>query len=266
MPRYSSCKLTLSSPVPLHSHDLHLTNKRFFSASSAGISIPTDDPGLLLSLAPVAAQLASYLPTAPVLSALQTAVPSNFISNIIHDPSYAASFESQFAAGSSPSWFLSLPSSVKDYLHTYSDYGGLATEVGNAESILQTAAASASASGASASVTTGSAFATGTDKTIASQSSTGSVKAGATATNASSSSMDSAGAASSSSVSSGSESSASASESSAAASSSTSEQLSEAAAQSSLSATSTAAASQETAAIAVGVAAAAGILGLALVV
>ena len=49
------------------------------------------------------------------------------------------SFESAFAAGSSPSWFLALPSDVKQYLHTYSGYGSVATAVGQLESVTQAA-------------------------------------------------------------------------------------------------------------------------------
>ncbi|KAG7006711.1 60S ribosomal protein L35 [Physcia stellaris] len=70
-------------------------------ASQAGITLPTNDPALLFRLAPLANQLASALPTSPVLSALQTAAPSDFVSNIVNNPSYASSFESAFAAGSS---------------------------------------------------------------------------------------------------------------------------------------------------------------------
>ncbi|KAL8936543.1 MAG: hypothetical protein Q9211_004132 [Gyalolechia sp. 1 TL-2023] len=97
-------------------------------ASLAGITLPTD-PAVLISLGPVAAELQSYLPTSSVLSVLQTAAPPEFLSNVVHDPAYAASFQSAFAAGSSPSWFLALPTDVKDYLHTYSNYGGVATAV-----------------------------------------------------------------------------------------------------------------------------------------
>ncbi|KAI4106526.1 MAG: hypothetical protein LQ339_002986 [Xanthoria mediterranea] len=102
-------------------------------ASLAGITLPTD-PAALLSLAPVAANLQSYLPTSSVLSVLQTAAPPDFISNVVNDPVYAMSFQSAFAAGSSPSWFLNLPTDVKKYLHTYSGYGDVATAVGGIES------------------------------------------------------------------------------------------------------------------------------------
>ncbi|KAI4167055.1 MAG: hypothetical protein LQ343_007520 [Gyalolechia ehrenbergii] len=103
-------------------------------ASLAGITLPTD-PAVLISLAPVAAELQSYLPTSSVLSVLQTAAPPEFLSNVVHDPAYAASFQSAFAAGSSPSWFLALPTDVKDYLHTYSNYGGVATAVDDLGSV-----------------------------------------------------------------------------------------------------------------------------------
>ncbi|KAL8650025.1 MAG: hypothetical protein Q9226_005317 [Calogaya cf. arnoldii] len=102
-------------------------------ASLAGIALPTD-PAALLSLGPVAARLQSFLPTSSVLSVLQSAAPPDFISNVVNDPVYAMSFQSAFAAGSSPSWFLNLPSDVKKYLHTYSGYGDVATAVGGIES------------------------------------------------------------------------------------------------------------------------------------
>ncbi|KAI4248028.1 MAG: hypothetical protein L6R40_001117 [Gallowayella cf. fulva] len=115
-------------------------------ASLAGITLPTD-PAALLSLGPVAASLQSYLPTPSVLSVLQTAAPPDFISKVVHDPSYAMSFEEAFAAGSSPSWFLALPTDVKNYLHTYSGFGGVATAVGNFESV-NSGASTGSRSGA----------------------------------------------------------------------------------------------------------------------
>ena len=127
-------------------------------ASVAGIPVPTDNPSLLLALGPVAATLASVLPTASVLSVLATAAPSGFLSQIVHDPSYAQSFESAFAAGSSPSWFTALPTDVRSYLHTYSGYAGvgsaLGTEASQAASVVSVvASASASASSAAASRT-----------------------------------------------------------------------------------------------------------------
>ncbi|KAL8712314.1 MAG: hypothetical protein Q9220_003465 [cf. Caloplaca sp. 1 TL-2023] len=127
-------------------------------ASIAGITLPTD-PAALLSLGPVAARLQSFLPTSSVLSVLVTAAPPDFLSNIVHNPSYAVSFESAFAAGSSPSWFLALPTDVKNYLHTYSGYGGVATAVGEVESVTRAAspnsAGTATGSGATAMTTTG---------------------------------------------------------------------------------------------------------------
>lgn len=57
------------------------------------------------------------------------------------------SFEEAFAAGSSPSWFLALPTDVKNYLHTYSGFGGVATAVGNFESV-NSGASTGSRSGA----------------------------------------------------------------------------------------------------------------------
>ncbi|KAI4227400.1 MAG: hypothetical protein L6R36_002421 [Xanthoria steineri] len=123
-------------------------------ASLAGITLPTD-PAALLSLAPVAANLQSYLPTSSVLSVLQTAAPPDFISNVVNDPVYAMSFQSAFAAGSSPSWFLNLPSDVKKYLHTYSGYGDVATAVGGIESA-NTGATSVATMTSSATSATGS--------------------------------------------------------------------------------------------------------------
>ncbi|MCJ1434011.1 hypothetical protein MMC27_003376 [Xylographa pallens] len=98
-------------------------------ASEAGITALPTNPAVLLSLGPIAEQLASELPTAPVLSVLMTAAPSGFISEILHNPSFASSWESAFAAGTPPGWFSSLPTNVKSYLHTYSDYGPAATDV-----------------------------------------------------------------------------------------------------------------------------------------
>ena len=92
----------------------------------AGVTALPTDPAVLLQLGPVANSLASALPTSSVLSVLLTAAPSGFVSNIVNDPSYASSFESDFAAGKSPAWFTSLPTSVRSYLHTYSGFGGLA--------------------------------------------------------------------------------------------------------------------------------------------
>ncbi|KAI4177582.1 MAG: hypothetical protein LQ346_007648 [Caloplaca aetnensis] len=118
-------------------------------ASLAGVTLPTN-PTVLLSLGPVAASLQSYLPTSSVLSVLVTAAPSSFLSNVVHDPAYAASFEEAFAKGSSPSWFLALPTDVKSYLHTYSGYGDVATAVGDFGSV---AAGETSESGSTATMT-----------------------------------------------------------------------------------------------------------------
>lgn len=154
-------------------------------ASEAGIPIPTDNPALLLSIAPIAAELNSALPTAPVLSVLETAVPSGFLSQIVHDPAFAASFVSEFEAGSSPSWFLALPTSVKEYLHTYNNYASVETAVGGIQSVesvassesvssvtasMASASAAASRSGNSSAPTTGSA--TGTSGSTGSSSGT----------------------------------------------------------------------------------------------
>lgn len=134
-------------------------------ASLAGITLPTN-PTVLLSLGPVAARLESYLPTSSVLSVLVTAAPSSFLSNVVHDPAYAASFEEAFAKGSSPSWFLALPTDVKSYLHTYSGYGDVATAVGDFGSV---AAGMTSGSGdgstATSQTTSGISPSTGSDVT-----------------------------------------------------------------------------------------------------
>ncbi|MCJ1223608.1 hypothetical protein MMC12_000251 [Toensbergia leucococca] len=114
-------------------------------ASIAGITLPTD-PAVLLSLGPFANNLASALPTSSVLSVLETAAPKSFISGVLYDPSYASSFESAFAAGSSPSWFNALPTDVKSYLHTYSNYGAIATAAAAIESATNNATVGATGS------------------------------------------------------------------------------------------------------------------------
>ncbi|KAL8733701.1 MAG: hypothetical protein Q9166_001894 [cf. Caloplaca sp. 2 TL-2023] len=128
-------------------------------ASRAGITLPTD-PAALLALGPLAASLQAYLPTSSVLSVLQTAAPPEFLSQVVHDPAYANSFEQAFAAGSSPSWFLALPSDVKSYLHTYSGYGGVATAVNDFESVNE-AASSTGGNGSGTATMTGSTTSSG---------------------------------------------------------------------------------------------------------
>ncbi|MCJ1475977.1 hypothetical protein MMC13_004641 [Lambiella insularis] len=123
-------------------------------ASIAGITALPTSPAFLLSIAPIANQLASELPTAPVLSVLETAAPSGFLSQILHDPSFASSFESAFAAGTPPGWFVSLPTSVKSYLHTYSDYGAVATDAGEIAQLESNATAAPSGTTASTTSTT----------------------------------------------------------------------------------------------------------------
>ncbi|KAL9584767.1 MAG: hypothetical protein Q9203_004539 [Teloschistes exilis] len=122
-------------------------------ASLAGIALPTD-PAVLISLYPIADRLQSYLPTSSVLSILETAAPQSFLSNVVHDPAYAMSFEEAFAKGSSPSWFTALPTDVKNYLHTYSGYGSVATAVGQLEDVTRSATqASMTGSGGTATTT-----------------------------------------------------------------------------------------------------------------
>ena len=147
-------------------------------ASEAGVPIPTDNPALLLSIAPIAAELNSVLPTAPVLSVLETAVPSGFLSNVVHDPSFAASFLSEFEAGSSPSWFLALPTSVKEYLHTYNNYGSVATAVGgiaSVESVANSQSLSSVSASISASIASASAMGSGSLSALTTDSATGSM-------------------------------------------------------------------------------------------
>lgn len=132
-------------------------------ASLAGITALPTDPAVLLQLGGLANSLASALPTSSVLAVLLTAAPSGFVSSIVNDPSYAASFESAFSAGNSPSWFNALPTDVRSYLHTYSGFGGVATAAGaikNAQSEVSGsgihALGTGTASGASGTAATGS--------------------------------------------------------------------------------------------------------------
>ncbi|KAL8987391.1 MAG: hypothetical protein Q9177_003393 [Variospora cf. flavescens] len=140
-------------------------------ASLAGITLPTD-PAVLLSLGPVAASLESYLPTPSVLSVLVTAAPSDFLSNVVNDPVYASSFQEAFAEGNSPSWFLALPSDVRSYLHTYSGYGGVATAVGEFDSVAgQTTGSTATGGGSTASEIASGLSSTAGSRNIASETS-----------------------------------------------------------------------------------------------
>ncbi len=59
----------------------------------------------------------------------------------MHDPTYASSFERAFAAGSSPSWFKSLPTDVRSYLHTYTGFAGIATAAAELNSVTRNASA-----------------------------------------------------------------------------------------------------------------------------
>lgn len=159
-----------------------------YSASVAGISLPTD-PAVILGLGNVAQNLADALPTPPVLSVLLTAAPPSFVSNIVHDQSFANSFESAFAAGSSPSWFNALPTGVKSYLHTYSGFGGLAQAAGAVESGALKPTSTAKATTRSAASTGSAASATAASATVASATSGRSVSenaaTGSTATSSS---------------------------------------------------------------------------------
>ena len=130
--------------LPIESQYVLLTRRR---ASLAGITALPTDPAVLLQLGPLANSLASALPTPSVLSVLLTAAPSGFVSSIVNDQSFANSFESDFSAGKSPSWFNALPTGVKSYLHTYSGFGGLATAAGAIKGV--TSSAGSEVSGAS---------------------------------------------------------------------------------------------------------------------
>lgn len=143
-------------------------------ASIAGVGPLPTDPAVLLQLGPVAGQLASALPTSPVLSVLETAAPKPFISNIVNNPAYASSFEKDFSAGKSPDWFTALPSSVKSYLHTYKGFGELATDA----AAIRTAGTS-SGSGSTGSAKTGSGSRSGASAT-ASKTDTSSSTSGST--------------------------------------------------------------------------------------
>ncbi|KAK4697826.1 hypothetical protein P7C71_g301, partial [Lecanoromycetidae sp. Uapishka_2] len=203
-------------------------------ASLAGITALPTDPAVLLQLGPLANSLASALPTSSVLAVLLTAAPSGFVSSIVNDPSYAASFESAFSAGNSPSWFNALPTDVRSYLHTYSGFGGLATAAGAIKGVQsEESAASSGASGASA---TG-----GSSTTMGSSASEASVMSASSASAASMAAMSATSVAST-----------------------EGNTATSAAAGGVTSSTAKGAAAQATGAIAVGLAGAAGILGLAI--
>ncbi|MDI1490719.1 MAG: hypothetical protein OHK93_001923 [Ramalina farinacea] len=156
---------TLASPTPVveERHIIEIekrqadVNQLLQLASLAGITALPTDPAVLLSLGPLANSLASALPTPSVLSILLTAAPSGFVSEIVNDPTYASSFEQQFSAGSSPSWFTGLPTGVRGYLHTYSGFGQIAGAAGavkgaaTGEAVLSSAGKADATAGASAS-------------------------------------------------------------------------------------------------------------------
>ena len=60
---------------------------------------------------------------------------------------------SAFAAGTPPGWFQSLPTEVRSYLHTYSDYGGVATAAAEVGALV---GSTTTTSGRSVAATTGS--------------------------------------------------------------------------------------------------------------
>ncbi|MCJ1252425.1 hypothetical protein MMC24_000231 [Lignoscripta atroalba] len=139
-------------------------------ASDAGITLPTD-PAALIALGPLANSLASALPTAPVLSVLETAAPSGFLSQILHDPTFASSFQSAFAAGSSPSWFNALPTDVRSYLHTYTNFGVAATVAGGAIGSLTPSATSGGSASTGTASTSSSPMMTSTSAAMSSETS-----------------------------------------------------------------------------------------------
>jgi len=152
---FSSCKVSPSCDIlqvhPVFNRTHLLLLLICCRASLAGITALPTDPAVLLQLGPLANSLASALPTSSVLSVLLTAAPSGFVSSIVNDPSYAASFESAFSAGKSPSWFNGLPTDVRSYLHTYSGFGGLATAAGAIKDVTSSAGSEAGAAGTTAS-------------------------------------------------------------------------------------------------------------------
>jgi len=101
------------------------------SASIAGVTALPTDPAARSSLEAVATGLAAILPNPSVFSVLETAVPHSLISQLAQNPAAASSFESQFAAGSTPGWFSSLPTDVRSYLHTYQPNFAAASAVNN---------------------------------------------------------------------------------------------------------------------------------------
>lgn len=143
---------SLCTPTPTAAPDQDLDKRQnnipqlLTLASLAGITALPTNTAVLIALGPVAQELAAALPTSSVLSVLETAAPREFLSNIVHDPSYASSFESAFAAGSSPSWFKSLPTDVRSYLHTYTGFAGIATAAAELNNVTRNAAAMATGS------------------------------------------------------------------------------------------------------------------------
>ena len=153
------------------------------SASLAGINVPTD-PAVILALGPVASKLAAALPTSPVLAVLETAAPTAFLSQIVHDQTFANSFESAFAAGSSPSWFTALPTEVKGYLHSYSGFGGLATVAGGIDSALPKATSAATTVGSGTQATSSAGDVTTSNSRSSATSATSALSASAASSNA----------------------------------------------------------------------------------
>ncbi|KAI9870344.1 MAG: hypothetical protein M1830_004353 [Pleopsidium flavum] len=152
-------------------------------ASIAGVTALPTDPAARSSLEAVATGLAAILPNPSVFSVLETAVPHSLISQLAQNPAAASSFQSQFAAGSTPGWFSSLPTDVRSYLHTYQpSFAAVASganNTGNHINSTQSSTHTSTSRGASSSDST----AAGSGSTTNSQSaSSASAAAGSTST------------------------------------------------------------------------------------
>lgn len=119
-----------------------------------GITSLPSDPAKLSTIAILVSGITAQLPPSPVLSVLETAVPSSLISELGSNPESLGAFASQFSAGSTPGWYSSLPASVKSFFRTYSaDFSDLRSAESSITSILNSQS-SAGASGASISTQT----------------------------------------------------------------------------------------------------------------
>ena len=155
----------------------------FASASIAGVTALPTDPAAQSSLQAVANGLAAILPNPSVFSVLETAVPHSLISELANNPSAASSFESQFAAGSTPPWFSSLPTDVRSYLHTYQPSFAALASATNAThmSTTQTSSTQSTTSTSMSTSSSGSGSTTSTDSTQSGNSQSASSAAAASA-------------------------------------------------------------------------------------